>query len=400
MKAGIAQGQPVEAGRDLQMMTFDMTRDLSLGEGRGQGYTRRQFEAVRSSGSVGVKSQPGQSDIVLFPPHQEGEDMMTQETIQGAIAASMPKPLPKLFHVFNNRTAHMRRAYAAKDHMIMESIQLAIKKCEEGAQVRSAAEYIVRREMISAKKAGRAPDFYSQPLQEELYGYLTAGYETTAAALQWGIKYLAAHQEVQKELRRTLRHALPLALSEARQPTAKELIKAQMPYLDAVVEEVLRLATPIRSIFRVAKMDAMILGHHVPKGTQLILMVYGPDITTPGFGVKEEIRSTSSQSYKDSVGTWESGDEHQFDPERWLKKSDGGNQRFDAQAGPTLAFSAGVRGCFGKRLAYLEMRLLLSLLIWNVELLPLTEGENSFAPMDGLGIKPKQCLARISMVAH
>jgi cytochrome P450 len=42
---------------------------------------------------------------------------------------------------------------------------------------------------------------------------------------------------------------------------------------------------------------------------------------------------------------------------------------FDPSAKPVLAFGLGLRGCFGKRLAYVEIRILITLIIWNFELL-------------------------------
>lgn len=47
------------------------------------------------------------------------------------------------------------------------------------------------------------------------------------------------------------------------------------------------------------------------------------------------------------VGYWRAGTGLEFDPSRWLDQD--GN--FDANSGPSLPFSAGQRGCFGKNLA-------------------------------------------------
>lgn len=47
------------------------------------------------------------------------------------------------------------------------------------------------------------------------------------------------------------------------------------------------------------------------------------------------------------TGTWAAGTGRHFNPERWLRP-DGS---FDANAGPSLPFSLGQRGCFGKSLA-------------------------------------------------
>jgi cytochrome P450 len=61
-----------------------------------------------------------------------------------------------------------------------------------------------------------------------------------------------------------------------------------------------------------------------------------------------------------------------FEPRRWLIQTEedrvGERIAFDSTAAPTFPFGGGVRGCFRRRLAYLELRLLLVLIIWNFEL--------------------------------
>lgn len=53
------------------------------------------------------------------------------------------------------------------------------------------------------------------------------------------------------------------------------------------------------------------------------------------------------QGKERKTGAWAAGTGRLFDPERWLR-SDG---TFDPNAGPSLPFSLGQRGCFGKSLA-------------------------------------------------
>jgi cytochrome P450 len=76
-----------------------------------------------------------------------------------------------------------------------------------------------------------------------------------------------------------------------------------------------------------------------------------------------------ARSHKESihqVPPWRE-DLSDFKPERWLKlakDADGKKEEgFDRQAGPNLAFSAGPRQCFGKKLAYMKLRAVIRLLI-------------------------------------
>jgi hypothetical protein len=83
---------------------------------------------------------------------------------------------------------------------------------------------------------------------------------------------------------------------------------------------------------------------------------------TPSSGTKETTTSTRNDQAKDvegnegnekKTGTWAAGTGRHFDPERWLRP-DGS---FDANAGPSLPFSLGQRGCFGKSLAVSPLNL-------------------------------------------
>jgi cytochrome P450 len=50
-----------------------------------------------------------------------------------------------------------------------------------------------------------------------------------------------------------------------------------------------------------------------------------------------------------------------------------GKEAFDGYALPALNVGGGFCGCFGKRLAYLEMRIIITTLMLNFEFLPLPE---------------------------
>jgi cytochrome P450 len=145
-------------------------------------------------------------------------------------------------------------------------------------------------------------------------------------------------------------------VSDARQPTAKEISKANLPYLDAVIEEVLRIGQPTPVVAREAMVDTILLGHPVSKGTNL------------------------------------------FNPDRWLKKDETGDIVYDSQAGPFLSFSLGPRGCFGRRLAYLEMRMVLTLLLWNFKFRKL-EGElASYKTVEAVTVMPKFCYVGLERI--
>jgi cytochrome P450 len=77
---------------------------------------------------------------------------------------------------------------------------------------------------------------------------------------------------------------------------------------------------------------------------------------------------------------WDPEDIAVFNPDRWMVTVDGGKRaEFDPSAGPQLAFGLGTRGCYGKRLVYLEMRIVLTLVVWNFELMPCPPALSGYA---------------------
>lgn len=91
-----------------------------------------------------------------------------------------------------------------------------------------------------------------------------------------------------------------------------------------------------------------------------------------------------------------------FDPERWLTTKASGELQHDPNAAPMQSFGAGIRGCFGKRLAYLNLRLFHAYVLWNCDPQP-TSTANDFAGHDAMGHIPNTLeirLAETGIVRH
>lgn len=106
---------------------------------------------------------------------------------------------------------------------------------------------------------------------------MIAGVDSTATNMGWGLKYLAKHNDVQTRLRKDLRDAFPSALQEGKPPSANDITKARIPYLDAFIDEVLRHSGGRPTNVRVAISDTEILGYHIPEGTDVFIWsIYPP----------------------------------------------------------------------------------------------------------------------------
>lgn len=180
---------------------------------------------------------------------------------------------------------------------------------------------------------------------------LVAGHETTATTTTWGLKYLADDQEVQNRLRRAI--ITVLADSTASKiPSAAQIVAADIPYLDATIAEILRCGRTTTGAVRVAKVDCTVLGYRIPKGSSIMCSTCGPSYLHDTLAVNEGSRSPSSQAAGGKHREWESGGKQKFRPERWLEGGGDGDASeagvyFNPNAGPSLPFGAGPRGCFG-----------------------------------------------------
>ncbi|KAG2066952.1 cytochrome P450 [Suillus decipiens] len=177
---------------------------------------------------------------------------------------------------------------------------------------------------------------------------LFAGYETTSISLTWALIELSLHPDVQTSLREEL-------LAFGPDPTYDQL-KANLPYLDAVVHEILRLHPPIGEFTRLAAADDVIpLSEPVRtesgEMTDSISIAKGTSITI------------SAAAINRSPAIW-GPDAKEFKPSRWLTE-DGITAKAKEVQGHKhlLTFSDGPRACLGKDFAIMEFKAVLSVLV-------------------------------------
>lgn len=214
------------------------------------------------------------------------------------------------------------------------------------------------------------------------------------------------NQSAQSKLRSILQASFTFAKSGGRNPTVEEITGTDIPYLDAVIEEILRHSGTSAAIDRQAMTDTQVLGHHVPKGTILLMLTQAQSMRHPAFDIDESRRSQSCQTAKLQGKyrlEWDPQNMSEFEPERWLVPAEDSpsseiKKQFDHNAGPMLSFGLGLRGCYGRRLAYLELRILITLVVWNFELFPVPKGLSSYRVKMGVTSKPRDCYVSLRKV--
>ncbi|KAI1126735.1 cytochrome P450 [Nemania abortiva] len=397
-KMRLAGGRPFDIRADIDRVALDVVLYFAFME---------EFDESSLGPQVDLMSRLTPSDVpggnidapVTFPEAPEGPLLNALRVAPSVVEHLMNSLFPRLNLWWWRKHSWYQKTFSDKYRVIRGQFKKALKNYH-GGEVRSAAEHMLMREEREAERQGRAAELGSDILVDELFGVLVAGHHTTGGALGWLVKCLTSYPDLQAHIRKTMFAALPEALAEGRPPTFEELRRARLPYLDAFIEETLRLnAVPIT---RETTRDTTILSRHVPKGSMVILISDGPGFLSPSFAVSPEERSPAARASKMN-GYWdETQDLRNFNLERWLvrtgEKDD--DVEFNGAAGPQLVFGQGVRGCWGKRLAQIEMRTTMALLMWHFELLEIPEALTGNEATEGVARKPRKAFVRLRKVVH
>jgi cytochrome P450 len=167
--------------------------------------------------------------------------------------------------------------------------------------------------------------------------FIVAGSETTANLLSGLFARLIwnpdKYKKLCEELRSTFKHEDELT---------QDNIQHKLPYFHACIEEGLRIHPPVPAglLRTVPKGGAYIDGLWVEEGTSV--------------AVNSWAASHNPKNFKDC---------DKFIPERWLDPAYSTDIKKAMQP-----FSLGPRGCIGKHLSYMEMRLILARLLWNFDI--------------------------------
>ncbi|XDG03650.1 hypothetical protein ABKA04_003265 [Annulohypoxylon sp. FPYF3050] len=262
-----------------------------------------------------------------------------------------------------------------------------------------AMDLVLRRSMISAQKAGKPiPDPTKDAgMRDELLLFIYAGHDTTSITLQWFVKFMTNNQDAQTKLRDALKASFP----GDGLPNVADLITKDVPYLNATMEETLRCAGTAGRFMRITVTDTELFGHKIPAGTSLTALTSANWHPVP---VPEEKRSPTSRAAFEKSGKvdWtlkpSAQDLEKFAPERWFKFDEDGNEVFDANALFQNAFGGGTRGCFGRRLAMMELRIMIVLTVMSFKFLPVPPKVNSFQVHEQLLRAPRQCFVKLEAV--
>ncbi|KAJ6779922.1 hypothetical protein PWT90_10750 [Aphanocladium album] len=275
-RAVAGTGTPFAANHDLSFATFDAIYDFGYGEGTEERALAEQIrllaglteEERRRLGENAGTGKPVDFPVAPLSPAMEAV-LRSTENITKVAVTGFPDAAWRVLSWF----PRVRRLRALKDTFIKSQVDMAIKRLdnanpEDGySKLKCALDLIIQRERTLAEKENREPVYWSDSIKDEMFGFVTAGHETSANVLAWGVKFLADHPDHQASLRAHLRAAHPAAVAEARFPSHDEITSTTVPLLLATIEEILRLSHAAAMTDRQCTEDTVVLGHAVPRGT-------------------------------------------------------------------------------------------------------------------------------------
>jgi cytochrome P450 len=169
-------------------------------------------------------------------------------------------------------------------------------------------------------------------LRDEAMTLIFAGHETTAHALTWTWYLLAKNPDKVAKMRDELTRVL-----QGRRADVEDL--PNLPYLEMVVKESLRLLPSVWAYARQAQRDLIIEGYEIKKGQTITI---------------SHIAAGRNPKYYDNP--------MEFRPERWTREFERSLPR-----GAYVPFAGGPRVCLGKQFAMMEMRMILATLVQRIE---------------------------------
>ena len=211
-------------------------------------------------------------------------------------------------------------AYRRVEQMLADTDEALLA---EIAERRADPELERREDILSLLVAARFEDgsaMSDAELRDQLMTLLMAGHETTATALAWAFDLLFRAPQKLERLR-------------------AEIAKGGHEYLDAVIEETLRVRPVVPFVGRKLQLPTELGGYELPEGTVVMPAIY--------------LTHTREDVYTDA---------YSFKPERFL---DGGPETYS-----WIPFGGGTRRCIGGAFAQFEMRVVLRTVLGQAELRP------------------------------
>ncbi|KIY63098.1 cytochrome P450 [Cylindrobasidium torrendii FP15055 ss-10] len=222
--------------------------------------------------------------------------------------------------------------------------KVAAKDILEGAK--DQTDFMSGKDIISVLVRANASENSAKQLSEDevlsqASTMILAGHETSASTLSWLFHELSNHPDIQSAVRDEINEVRSRYPNKGEIPTHEY---ENMAYLNAVVNETLRMHPIVPILFRKAAQDD-------------IIPLAEPVVTSTGVLTKEipvlkgQHVHIAIHAYNRNTSVW-GEDADIWRAERWLEARKNDNGITVGVFNNILSFSAGIRSCIGWRFAY------------------------------------------------
>ncbi|KAJ4398236.1 hypothetical protein N0V91_010350 [Didymella pomorum] len=303
-------GRPADMARWYNLTTFDLIADLCFGK------SLDGLETGRSNAWI------------------EKIDKMLRIMPVLMLVTSFPLLMTLFNTVLGKKMQQSRKEH--QDH----AASLAMNRIQgkEQADRGDFMDFILR-------SRGEDHELTDEELVHNADLFMVAGSETTATVLLGVTYYLLQNPDAYKRATEEVRAAFLLA-----EDINFREVNARLPYMLACLNEAMRIFPSIPlALLRITNEGppTPVAGHTIPAKTRV--------------GVHQLAAYHSPLNFHDPQS---------FHPERWLPEvyNDPSSPFHNDRRDVHKPFSYGRRDCIGRNLAFLEMRLIIALLLWNFDL--------------------------------
>ena len=220
---------------------------------------------------------------------------------------------------------------------IKEFIRQGRRHLEENPEKREQPENLLQSLLVSADEEGHEvggkKGFSEDEIADNVLTMLLAGEDTTANTLAWTLYYLAKYPAIQENMRAELRSVLGVGGIESYGQLH------QLPYLDGVINETMRLK-PVAPINALQALRDVELGEWlIKKGDSLTILT--------------RVMAMNNAEFPDAEA---------FNPQRWITPP-GEERQFNPRS--FMPFGSGPRLCPGRSLALAEIKVVLAMVVQN-----------------------------------
>jgi cytochrome P450 len=189
-KGAVADGRPFDIASDVEEVMNDSIFAVAFGVSRGA--IAAKLEALKEHPPVTTIVRD--NEVMVFPTAKRSAVYEDIGTVLGSPEIALKSPFGAWHLAFALKFyPRFRKAVKRKDRFIQQMLDEAWDKFNQPtgseADVKSAAEFLIAREVAQSKKSGRKAQYDRPMVKDELFLFLFAGFDTGPTTVKWGTAF-------------------------------------------------------------------------------------------------------------------------------------------------------------------------------------------------------------------